>query len=77
MAMNADELKGILQPDLAALYADCTDGEGITSQAFAERMAGIISKVIPYIQDTAEVPPDESWMAGGQYPVAGSPAKVG
>ncbi|MDR1128200.1 MAG: hypothetical protein LBL20_02720 [Treponema sp.] len=75
MAMDADELKGILKPDLDALYADSEEGNGISNAAFADRMAGIISKVIPYIQDKAEVPPDTTWMAGGD-PVKGSPGKV-
>jgi hypothetical protein len=75
MAMDAAELKGLLKTDLDALYADSEDGEGISGQAFAERMAGIISKVVTYIQDKAEVPPDATWAAGG-YPVKGSPGKV-
>jgi hypothetical protein len=76
MAMNAVELKGILKPELDALYEDSNTGEGISSQVFADRMAEIISHVVTYIQDKAEVPPDTSWIAGGQYPVEGSPGKV-
>ena len=75
MAMDANELKGILKPELNALYADSEAGEGISGEAFADRMAEIISKVVSYIQDKAEVPPDTTWAAGGD-PVKGGPGKV-
>jgi hypothetical protein len=75
MAMSAGELKGLLKPDLISLYADSEDGEGISGEAFADRMAGIISQVASYIQDKAEVPPDSTWAAGGD-PVTGGPGKV-
>jgi hypothetical protein len=75
MAMDADALKGILKPELLMLYTDSEGGEGISGEVFADRMAEIISKVIPYIQDNAEVPPDSTWAAGGN-PVQGSPGKV-
>jgi hypothetical protein len=76
MAMDADELKGILQPELTALYTECAAGNGISDEDFAGKLAGIISRIVPYIQDKAEVPPAASWVAGGQYPVEGGPGKV-
>jgi hypothetical protein len=75
MAMDAGELKGILKPGLISLYADSDEGDGISGDAFADRMAEIISKVVSYIKDNAEVPPDSTWAAGG-YPVKGGPGKV-
>jgi hypothetical protein len=70
--LDANALKGLLKTDLIALYEDCNSDAGVSAEGFVDRMAGIISKVIPYIKENAGVTPGEDWLAGGQYPVKGT-----
>jgi hypothetical protein len=71
--LDVNALKGLLKSDLRALYDDCKNGDGISDEAFADRMAEIIAQVVSYIKENAAVSPGADWIAGGQYPVAGMP----
>jgi hypothetical protein len=75
MAMTESGLKSVVKPKLTALYKKCNAGAGISDDAYADEMAGIIAAVVSYIQDNAEVPAGDLWVAG-PYPVQGDPTKV-
>jgi hypothetical protein len=72
MAMNENTLKTVLKGDLIDLFEECKSEKGLSEEAYADKLAGIIAKrVVEHITTNAVVSPGTDWLAGG-YPVAGS-----
>jgi hypothetical protein len=71
--LDSNTLKTALKGDLITLFTECKEGEGITEDEYAEKLADLIAtRVIEHITQNAAVAPGLDWIAGGQYPVAGS-----
>ena len=73
MAMNANTLKADLKGDLIAIFKLCNEGEGLTMEEYADKIAASFSsRVVQHIQKYAEVATEVS----GSSVVTGMAATV-